>query len=1310
MRCKKCKADINKNSRFCQKCGARIQHTGRRVAAVILILAVIAGSVGIVGWKLRLLPFINTDTDISTDGFSLLTDGFTDRKITDQDSALAAIGDVAEQLGIENVSIELSNCREDTIFANTYYRFQQMYQGIPVYGRSVIVAADSNGDSISLSGNYLNARDINTSPIIGEVSAIETAREYYGEDAAIISEGLAVYSLQNQAPELVWKLYVSSDKKAEYCFISAINGNILSQSSLVYTETAIGYGEDIDGGEKETFNTKVKDDKYLLEDVDRNICVYNANNGTLESQHIVVDDKGNIYTYDEHRDAWFDEAGNNVRIVFFNNNAYGDYTVYDSQKNVVGQHAYSTFKLTTKNIITDVYAVTNNSTYWRDKKAVTAMSRAKDVFDFYQDVFKRKGFNNLYGETFVVYNDYKDGDTGNAYSTSLNNNAATLLSFASNNSMSYNAIGHEYTHSVERSISGMEYSGESGALMEAYSDIYAELFEDWKDDSSLNGTCDWIYDNNIRNLVSPANSELPDNYHDRYWADTTPKYNKKGDTTNDYGGVHTNNTVISHAAYLMYNGISGNNPNFEALTMKDLAHLFYETLYKLPSDCTFSQFRTLVQNTADIMWKQGRLSYNKTRCVSNAFFQVGIDPAVTPVSKENLSLDVYDVDGQTYKNYTLYVRQYSGAEKKYDGETVADEKISFPTTGNYELTIEDNANSENRTTVTVRVIDNGGTTELPVFTECGLCKDGTITLPPSGNATPLEAYMEAANRTTATGSWTEDANMTATMDLKKDGSTTKSKATMETSVDIEGWKGTDTSSLYMSGSASMSILDQDIDYTMTWQNGTAHYEYTKPTVTSADLKIDPSYFNFNSLTDDMIISSTMNGNQIAFSIKGDALTKVGVSVVNNFLSGVGNLSYDDAAINVTVNAQSGKIDTMTMTFHASMTYQGYDIEADYEINYAISENAAKTKDDVPADMHEIDYEHLVTDAFTGSFSCTIGSDASEVLPFTVKIPKINLDSEEIESLNKYFYDTLYALYEKSSSAELPESGNILYEWSVKDEVLSLIIRTEIPFTDSIFYDVYNIGILEQKKLSNEEFLQKADLTAEQFDNKLKETLRMYWNKNWGNLGNQYTEFLNETLEKNNTQSSAPFFNDKGELCAVCNLYDPIGIGEYYGLMNLVTGDVCDLFTDPAGSYEQPEEMHQVLSDDEVEAEVLRIRAIFSEQMESCNNNLYERVHMEDGYVAWFEDGELRTITTSPEVTSEDYERIFTYEDGKLIFAYFLDDGKANRLYYKDDNIFRWSYPETTQIQDNNFSNPDFVANGVYGREVGYKLYGLAMGQ
>jgi len=168
-------------------------------------------------------------------------------------------------------------------------------------------------------------------------------------------------------------------------------------------------------------------------------------------------------------------------------------------------------------------------------------------------------------------------------------------------------------------------------------------------------------------------------------------------------------------------------------------------------------------------------------------------------------------------------------------------------------------------------------------------------------------------------------------------------------MDIEGWNGTDTSSLYMSGSVLASVLNQEIACTMTWKNGIAHYVYTKPTVTTDDLEIDPSYFNFNSLTDDMIVSSAMNENQISFTVRGDDLTQAGVAVVNNLLPGVGNLSYDDATVNVTVNEQSGKIDTLAMIFHASMTYQGYNGEADYEIHYAFSENVSQIKND-PIDL------------------------------------------------------------------------------------------------------------------------------------------------------------------------------------------------------------------------------------------------------------------------------------------------------------------------------------------------------------------------
>lgn len=912
MRCKKCKTPLRKGPKFCPKCGANVKHTARNFLLIALAAALLFGGAGVASWKLGLFQTTGGDND---ENFVLLSGSFTDRLIVDQASALAAIGDVADILGIEDVNAEFSECKVDTVSGNTYYRFYQEYEGIPVYGRSIIVAADGYGNSLTLSGNYLNVRNIETTPQIDENLALEYTKLHYGENINVSNGGLKIYSLNNMSPELVWTMYINSDTINESCFISAKGGNVIAQISLSYTDDISHKGVDVDG-ETLNFNTTTLGALYSLEDEERNIHVYNAGNETLLFELL---NSGGLYGLKLYTHP------------------------IGSDEKVLTPVAISQFG------------------DWEDAYAITSMGRTAMVYDFYDLVLNHIGFANSNAPIYVAYNDYFDGVVEQAMSSwfKLEDGSSapvTLLHFGSETSLSIDLIAHEYTHSVEHAISSMVYLGESGALMESYSDILGECIEDWSYLIDNNGekrydtnhlmddSCDWLHNGGTRDLVNPENSTEgdftphPRIYQGSNWVDTSDSF--------DYGGVHINSTVISHAAYLMNTGIGG-NPNYQALSTEDLAHLFYETLYTLPSDCTFSQFRTLVENTADIMCQQGALTEKQRLCVSNAFFQVGIAPTTTPVAKE-LTLDIYGVDGLPYEDYTLYVRHYSGAEKTYTSETIMKEGISFPTIGSYELCIVDNANTDNQTSITVKVVDHGGAVELPVFTQCGLSKiDGPITAPSSGNSTPLKAYMEAANRTTATGSWTEDMNMTASMVLKNGNSTTKSKATMEASVDIEGWNGTDTSSLYMSGSASMSVLNQTIAYTMTWQNGTAHYEYTEPTVTSADLKVDPSYFNFNSLTDDMIISSAMNGNQITLSIRGDALTKTGISAVNSLLSGVENLSYEDATVNVTVNEQSGKIDTLTMTFHASMTYQGYDAETDYEIHYAFSENTAQIKDGVP---------------------------------------------------------------------------------------------------------------------------------------------------------------------------------------------------------------------------------------------------------------------------------------------------------------------------------------------------------------------------
>ena len=127
----------------------------RKVIIIILAVVILFGAAGAAIWR-----FMPQEEDNTADPFALLSEGFTDRKVVDEDSALAAIGDVAQVLGIENVNAEFSNCEVNTVFSNIYYKFQQEYKGIPVYGRSVIIGADESEKAITLSGNYVPTDDI----------------------------------------------------------------------------------------------------------------------------------------------------------------------------------------------------------------------------------------------------------------------------------------------------------------------------------------------------------------------------------------------------------------------------------------------------------------------------------------------------------------------------------------------------------------------------------------------------------------------------------------------------------------------------------------------------------------------------------------------------------------------------------------------------------------------------------------------------------------------------------------------------------------------------------------------------------------------------------------------------------------------------------------------------------------------------------------------------------------------------------------------------------------------------------------------
>ncbi|MEZ4922955.1 MAG: M4 family metallopeptidase [Crocinitomicaceae bacterium] len=115
--------------------------------------------------------------------------------------------------------------------------------------------------------------------------------------------------------------------------------------------------------------------------------------------------------------------------------------------------------------------------------------------------------------------------------------------------------GHEITHGLTTFTADLNYSAESGALNESFSDIFGTCIEHY----GLPGNWDWLIGEDIgtalRSMSNPNSVGDPDTYFGNNWASLTG---------GDNGGVHTNSSVQNYWFYLMVVGGSGTNDNSDA--------------------------------------------------------------------------------------------------------------------------------------------------------------------------------------------------------------------------------------------------------------------------------------------------------------------------------------------------------------------------------------------------------------------------------------------------------------------------------------------------------------------------------------------------------------------------------------------------------------------------------------------------------------------------------------------------------------------------------------------------------------------------
>ena len=424
------------------------------------------------------------------------------------DDAFEAIRGMGSLLGIQNIETEIKYDRFTTNSVDNVFYFSQYYNGIEILGASITVISNKEtGLADYLYSTYINDFSIETIPTVSSNEAIDIAIESYGIDA-VKEPNLIIYNVDPDSTEatLAWEINTESNIPS-LIYIDAHSGEILYAEMPQSAQTTYKESNTLLGKE---INVNVEKSgilwwkKYKLFDSIRNITIVDGTAGA-ETEYIREDNDWSDVQYDD---------------------------------------------------------------------ALAALSQVSVAYDFFDDLGWQGYDNNNSAMTVVVHYQEQDAagiwqNVSNAWSSGGrlgfgDGNGSTTQSYISD----IDTVGHEFTHSVTGSKIGIQYKMESGAISEAYSDIFGELMDpkqDWLHGTEIRigsaaGNCG-------RDLINPDTTTLANKTPAAYLGSYYGSTNNPNDT-NDYGNLHKNSTVISHAAYLMLN---------KGIPLDDLAQIWYNS-------------------------------------------------------------------------------------------------------------------------------------------------------------------------------------------------------------------------------------------------------------------------------------------------------------------------------------------------------------------------------------------------------------------------------------------------------------------------------------------------------------------------------------------------------------------------------------------------------------------------------------------------------------------------------------------------------------------------------------------------------------
>ncbi|MDC2866474.1 M4 family metallopeptidase [Bacillus sp. BP-3] len=448
-------------------------------------------------------------------------------------------------------SFKVQKIVKDPIGEATVVRLQQMYEGVPVWGYTQVAHVGKDGVLKVVSGTVAPDLDKkeklkNKNKIDGK-EAIAAAQKDLGMNPKYEVEPAADLFVYQNGEETTYayvvKLnFLDPEPGNYYYFIEADSGKVLNKYNTIHNANT----ENTAPIKPVTGTNKVGTGKGVLGDT-------KSINTTLSRSSYYLQDNthgATIYTYD---------AKNRSTLP-------------------------GTLWADTDNIF--------NAT--RDAAAVDAHYYAGVTYDYYKKTFNRNSYNDAGAQlksTVHYGKNYNNAFWNGSQMVYGDGDGYTFIPFSGG----IDVVGHELTHAVTEYSSNLIYQNESGALNEAFSDIFGTLIEyydnrnpDWEvgEDIYTPGTAG----DALRSMSDPTKYDDPDHYSKRYTG------------SSDNGGVHTNSGIINKAAYLLANGGTHYGVTVNGIGKDKVGAIYYRanTVY-LTESATFSQARAgLVQAAADL--------------------------------------------------------------------------------------------------------------------------------------------------------------------------------------------------------------------------------------------------------------------------------------------------------------------------------------------------------------------------------------------------------------------------------------------------------------------------------------------------------------------------------------------------------------------------------------------------------------------------------------------------------------------------------------------------------------------------------------